>query len=78
MIFAQGNLGSFWYFDVPKGLGERNSRLPGLCQNGVFSSLTLYSFDGALKWTPDYIWSPKQIDLSLKTLPDIPRCPLIS
>ena len=25
---------------------------------------------------PEHIWSPKQIDLSLNTLDDIPRCPL--
>ena len=38
--FLQGNLGRFWYFDVSKGPGEKNSRLSGLCQSGVFSSLT--------------------------------------
>ena len=56
----------FWY---PKRVRWKNSRLSGLCQNGVFSSLTRYSINYALKWTPKDIWSPKQIDLSLNTLP---------
>ena len=40
--FFQGNLGRFWYFDVPIGPGEKNTRLQGLCQNCVFSILTWF------------------------------------
>ena len=39
--FCEYFIWTFWYFDIPKGSGEKYShRLSGLCQNCVFSILT--------------------------------------
>ena len=48
MIFVKEIKGGFDILMSQKGQVKKNSSLPGLCQSGVFSSLTRYSMDGAL------------------------------